>query len=164
MVLFKKILGKLSWFFSELIPSCGFVLLFITFMITIVSRYVFNTPVPWTYEVSVLAYMWIMFFAVGLAFKNKDHVVFSLLYDTLSDRGKFLTQILSDALIALLLILSFVPCFDSWISKEMITGVLKIPYPIAFAPFMWMYAELIVRSIISIVSNIKVYKTTGKVS
>ncbi len=164
MALIKKIISKLSWFFSEVVPNCGFVLLFLTFLITIASRYVFNAPVPWTYEVSILSYMWIMFFGVGLAFKNKGHVVFSLFYDTLGDRGKFISQLLSDSLIVILLSIAFVPCVDSWLSKQMVTGVLEIPYTIVFAPFMWMYAELIIRAIQSIIKNIKDYKSTGKVS
>ena len=54
---FKKIGKKIVDFLGVFIPNITFLVIFLTFMVTIVSRYFFKTPVTWSYEVSVLGYM-----------------------------------------------------------------------------------------------------------
>ncbi len=44
----------------------------------------------------------------------------------------------------------------------MVTGVLKLPYTVVFAPFMYMLAEIIVRTCINIRNAFKEYKEGGK--
>ena len=64
----------------------------------------------------------------------------------------------------ILLLLCFVPCWHSLIGKQMVTGVLKLPYTVVFAPFMYMLAEIIVRTCINIRNAFKEYKEGGKES
>ena len=42
----------------------------------------------------------------------------------------------------ILLVICFVPCWHSLVGKQMVTGVLKLPYTVVFAPFMYMLAEV----------------------
>ena len=83
---FKKIGKKIVDFLGVFIPNITFLVIFLTFMVTIVSRYFFKTPVTWSYEVSVLGYMWTMFFGVGKAMEADEHVVFGLVYDAVKPR------------------------------------------------------------------------------
>ena len=69
---FKKIGKKIADFLGVFIPNITFLVIFLTFMVTIVSRYFFKTPVTWSYEVSVLGYMWTMFFGVGKAMEADE--------------------------------------------------------------------------------------------
>jgi TRAP-type C4-dicarboxylate transport system permease small subunit len=46
-------------------------IIFLAFIIQIVLRYVFNWPVGWTSEVSVIAWLWLVLW--GAAFVLKDH-------------------------------------------------------------------------------------------
>lgn len=140
------------------IPSITFVVIFVTFMISIVSRYCFKTPVTWSYEVSVLGYMWTMFFGVGKAMETDDHVVFGLIYDTLKPFGQFLFKAIYNIFLLLLLVICFVPCVESMFSKQMVTGVLKLPYTVVFAPFIYMMAEVIIRSGINVYKAYSDYK------
>lgn len=140
------------------IPSITFVVIFVTFMISIVSRYCFKTPVTWSYEVSVLGYMWTMFFGVGKAMETDDHVVFGLIYDTLKPFGQFLFKAIYNIFLLLLLVICFVPCVESMFSKQMVTGVLKLPYTVVFAPFIYMMAEVIIRSGINVYKAYNDYK------
>ena len=47
---------------------------------------------------------------------------------------------------------------------DQVTGVLKLPYTVVFAPFMYMLAEIIVRTCINIRNAFKEYKEGGKES
>lgn len=42
--------------------------------------------------------------------------------------------------------------------QKMITGVLKLPYKLVFAPFLYMMIEMVARSIIEMVKVHKLYK------
>ena len=57
-----------------------------------------------------------------------------------------------------LLLFCFVPCVQALLGRQMVTGVLKLPYTVVFAPFVYMLAEVIVRTVINIVKTVKDYK------
>ena len=131
----KSIIKKITDFFGVAVVSVSFLLIFITFLLTIFSRYLFKTPITWSYEISVLAYMWTMFFGVGKAMEYDEHVVFSLVYDKRSPKGKMLYLVIYNAMLVFLLTITFIPSLQSLLSKRIVTGVLKLPYKVVFAPF-----------------------------
>lgn len=155
---FKRIGKKIVDFLGVVVPGITFMVIFLTFMVTILSRYLFKTPVTWSYEVSVLGYMWTMFFGVGKAMEADEHVVFGLVYDAVKPRTQFIFKVLYNAFLLILLVVCFVPCWHSLMGKQMVTGVLKLPYTVVFAPFMYMLAEVIIRTGINIKKAFDDYK------
>ncbi len=148
--------GKaLSYTFGTVIPNITFTIIFITFSITIISRYALKMPVAWSYEVSILAYMWTMFFGVGKALSRDEHVVFSLVYDTMSPKMRSIFRIASNLIIIALLVIVFIPSVNSLASKRMVTGVLKMKFSLVFAPLIYMFAEIIIRSIMDLKKNVQ---------
>ncbi len=147
----KKILD----FFETGVTSVAFIIIFISFMISILSRYVFRIPVTWTYEISILGYMWTMFFGVGKAMDNDEHVVFSLVYDKMSPKRKKFALILYNVLLVVLLLISFIPCVQAMLKSTMKTGVLKLPYKIVFSPFFFMMVEIIIKAALKVKELIK---------
>lgn len=154
----RKLGRRVMDFLGIFIPNVTFCVIFITFMISIISRYCFKTPVAWSYEISVLGYMWTMFFGVGKAIENDEHVVFGLVYDTLKPFGKFLFKCIYNSFLLILLAICLMPCVDALLSKKMVTGVLKLPYTVVFAPFIYMLVETIVRTAINIKKAFEEYK------
>lgn len=160
-----KILGKakkigkiIMNFLGIFIPNVTFCIIFITFMVSIISRYVFKQPVTWSYEISVLGYMWTMFFGVGKAMETDEHVVFGLIYDMLQAKGQLVFKVIYNIFLLFLIIVCFIPCVESLLGKQMMTGVLKLPYTFVFAPFIFMIAEIAVRSVINVANAYKEYK------
>lgn len=147
----KKILN----IFDVGVTSFSFLMVFIAFMISIVSRYFIRVAVSWTYEISILGYMWAMYFGVAKCMETDSHVVFSLVYDKLGLKGKKFCYILNNALLATLLICCIYPSIKSWAASKMVTGVLKIPYKVAFFPFFYMVIMVIIRAIINIRNGMK---------
>ena len=154
----KRIGKKIVDFLGVAVPGITFIVIFLTFMVTILSRYLFKTPVTWSYEVSVLGYMWTMFFGVGKAMEADEHVVFGLVYDAVKPLTQFLFKVIYNAFLLILLVVCFVPCWHSLVGKQMVTGVLKLPYTVVFAPFMYMLAEVIIRTGINIKKAFDDYK------
>ena len=91
-------------------------------------------------------------------------LVFGLVYDAVKPRTQFIFKVVYNTFLLILLVTCFVPCFQSMVGKKMVTGVLKLPYTVVFAPFMYMLAEIIVRTCINIKNAFKEYKEGGKES
>ncbi|MCD7745185.1 MAG: TRAP transporter small permease subunit [Lachnospiraceae bacterium] len=155
---FKKVIKTIFDGIGTVVPILSFLAIFITFTASIIARYIFNTSIRWSYEISVLGYIWCMFFGVGKAMEDDSHVVFSLVYDMLSPLWQFICKVVYNAFLMILLIIVFVPCCKALQNSSMVTSVLKIPYSVAFAPFIYMLAEIIVRSGINICKAYKEFK------
>jgi C4-dicarboxylate transporter DctQ subunit len=54
--------------------------MFIAFLIQIVSRYVFNFPIGWTYEVSLLAWVWGVLWGAAFVLTERDEIRFDIIY------------------------------------------------------------------------------------
>lgn len=155
-----KIPAKIMTVLGEGVPMVAFLVVFVTFMMTIISRYVLRIAIPWSYEVSILGYMYCMFFGSGIALTRDEHVVFSLLYDKLNPTGKMVSKLLYNAIMIVLMCIVFTPCFNSIMSMKQVTGILKMPYKVVFAPFLWMLLECIVRSLMCMVQAVKDFKAS----
>jgi len=154
---------KLMTVLSEGVPMVSFVVVFVTFMMTIFCRYIMRFAIPWSYEVSILGYMYCMFFGSGIALKRDEHVVFSLLYDKLSPLGQLISKLVYNTALVVLIAIIFVPCLNSLMASTMKTGILKMPYKMVFAPFLWMLFECAFRCLFYMKASWKEYKShTGK--
>lgn len=150
--------AKVMTVLSEGVPMVSFLVVFVTFMMTIFCRYVLRFAIPWSYEVSILGYMYCMFFGSGIALKRDEHVVFSLLYDKLSPLGQLICKVVYSAALIVLMAIIFVPCFNSLMASTMKTGILKMPYKFVFAPFLWMIFECAFRCLFYIKASWDEYK------
>lgn len=65
---------------AELVAAALFATLFGSFLLQIVSRYVFNHPVQWTLEICSIAYIWVIFWSAALLLDERQHIVFDLVY------------------------------------------------------------------------------------
>lgn len=158
MEAFKNVVKKINNILGVLFPCILFLALFFSFVVTVAYRYIAGKSVVWGNEVAILAYMWIMFFGCGKAMENDEHVVFSLVYDVVSPFAKMVMKVVYNAVLTILMVICFQPCLKALLASTQITGVLKLPYKIAFAPFFWMLLNIIVYSVINIKKAIGEYK------
>ena len=68
------------------------VIMFASFIIQIATRYVFNAPTEWTYEVILITWLWAVFWGAAFLLEDKDHVKFDIIYNmggekTLAEAG-----------------------------------------------------------------------------
>jgi C4-dicarboxylate transporter, DctQ subunit len=69
---------------------CALLLLamFLCFILQIVARYVFNYPLGWTDEVSVLCWIWCTLWGAAFVLREKDEVRFDIIYSAVSDKTR----------------------------------------------------------------------------
>lgn len=51
-------------------------LVFLTILITysVISRFIFNTPVAWQYEATLVCLSWVVFIGMSVTFRNDEHM------------------------------------------------------------------------------------------
>ena len=87
---------------AENISALLLLAMFLCFMIQIASRYVFNRPLGWTDEVSVLCWIWCTLWGAAFVLREKDEVRFDIIYSAASEKiRRIFTIITGIAAIAL---------------------------------------------------------------
>jgi C4-dicarboxylate transporter DctQ subunit len=54
--------------------------MFLSFLLQIVSRYVFNYPLGWTQEICLTMWLWVVFWVSAFNLNDADHVRFDMVY------------------------------------------------------------------------------------
>lgn len=68
-------------------------LLMVVFTVySVVMRYVFENPPVWGDLLTVLSNIWLVFFALALTVRDKDHIALDLIYTRLPLKGAFFVQ------------------------------------------------------------------------
>ncbi|MDY3869152.1 MAG: TRAP transporter small permease [Pyramidobacter sp.] len=136
----KKLASSAVNFLETVIPPLSFLVLFIVFLIAIVTRYVLKQPTPWTMEVSVLAYMWTVYFGAAWCTRTDSNVVFSLVYDSVSARAQKFFRVAQNMILIAFMGYAFIPFTKRILKMSTGTGVLNIPFRWAYLPFIVMTA------------------------
>jgi TRAP-type C4-dicarboxylate transport system permease small subunit len=84
------------------IPMAAFLLLFTSFILQIVSRYIFRSPLVWPYELSQIAYLWTILLGASFAARTNENIVFSLVHDAAPPKVQRIFDIISDVLTVVL--------------------------------------------------------------
>src|SRR5690554_5426433 len=66
--------------FAETLAVLAFAVMFAGFVIGITARYVFGEPISWTNELCVVAYVWVVFWTSDILVKERQHIIFDVLY------------------------------------------------------------------------------------
>jgi len=141
------------------IPIAAFVALFLIFCFQVFMRYVANNPQSWTLEVEQMCFLWLVLLGACFAQREKAHVSFTLLYDMLGVKGKALTAMLGNLLIAVTFAVAFIPSLRYiWglMSRAQVTSILKIPKTLVFFPYVIFLGFILVYSLLDIYEEIRV--------
>ncbi len=132
----------------DLVGSSLFLLLFITILLQVFSRYVLNEPLGWTTEISVIAYLWLVFWGAAFMVGHRDQVRFDLIYNHLPSSVQRVMAITRSLIIIGTLLFALPANFDYIKFMEYdTTGVLEIGFDQIFAIFLIFLAALLVRNL-----------------
>ena len=85
-----RILAGARWLRRRAENVAAFLLLamFLCFILQIITRYVFNYPLGWTDEASVVCWIWCTLWGAAFILREKDEVRFDIIYSTASDKAR----------------------------------------------------------------------------
>lgn len=86
--------------------------LFVTFLLQIAARYLFNFPMGWTVEVSLTLWLWLVFWGGSLCLRPADHIRFDLLYLSVNRPTQRIMAGIAAGLILIGFAASFLPTWD----------------------------------------------------
>lgn len=89
--------------------------MFVSFILQIGFRYVFNQPVAWTEELCVLMWVWGILWGAAFVMRNHEDIRFDMLYNLLPHAAKRWLTVFSSTAIVLVLLASF-PATWSYVS------------------------------------------------
>src|SRR6266480_3745534 len=75
--------------------------MFVAFMVQIVFRYLFNFPVGWTSELSVITWLWLVLWGAAFVVKESEEIRFDLLYSAAGRRTRRVMGIVALTLLGL---------------------------------------------------------------
>ncbi|MGE0502120.1 MAG: TRAP transporter small permease [Rhizobiaceae bacterium] len=123
--------------------------MFGAFLLQIVSRYVFNSPIGWTQEICVTTWLWAVFWGSAFTLDERDHVRFDLIYHMARPRLQRVFALVSAAALFAGFVASFPASLD-YITFYKIkrSAMLGIRLDIVFSVYALFAVAVIVRSAI----------------
>lgn len=125
-----------------------FLALFAVFMVQIVARFGFNRPLPWTDEVAVCLYVWVILWAAAAIVPEREHVMFDLVWNAVGRRARQGMRIAANLMIGGLAAWALPATWDyvHFMAREG-TPVLGIPFMVVFLPFVALMIALVLRAL-----------------
>lgn len=65
---------------AEAVPALLLATMFLCFIIQVFMRYVMNSPVGWTVEVCIIAWLWILLWGQSVSAEERDEIRFDIIY------------------------------------------------------------------------------------
>lgn len=93
----EKLTGYARWLRrrAENVSAVLLLIMFLCFILTIVARYVFNYPLGWTEEASLIAWIWCTLWGAIFVLRERDEVRFDIFYSSLSDRARCVCTVIT---------------------------------------------------------------------
>lgn len=133
-----------------------FLALFVVFIIQITARFGFNRPLPWTDEAAVILYVWVILWAAATIVPEREHVVFDLVWNSVSRPVRRVMRIVGHLLVGGLALVAVPASWDyvHFMQREG-TPVLGLPFMWVFLPFLVLMLSLVVRAVWAIVQALR---------
>ena len=133
----KKVWDVIEYLVAIICPGIAFTVMFVSFCLQIFSRYVLGAQYSWTFEATVIGFLWTVAFGAIWAGRNHEHVSFSLIYDLFGPKGQAILNLIG----SLLIIAAFVfviPAAYEYLEFMTIkkTAVLRVSFSTLYAPFL----------------------------
>lgn len=151
-----RIWNFIEEFFTKYLAVFSFGVLFSTFIIQIAFRYLF-TPLEWTYEITVMFYIWTVLLGACFAAKSRSHVCFTMIYEKFPLKVQAVASTVAN-LMVLFVFVAAIPTTVEYIlnQKRAVTAALGIGLNIVYAPYLVFMFFMIVYTIQDLVTCIKV--------
>ena len=133
---------------ADTVGGLIFLCLFLTFLVQITARFVFNKPLPWTDELAVILYLWAILWAAAFMVPEREHVVFDLLWNSASVGTSRVMRISGNLMIGGLALVAIPASWDyvHFMARES-SPVLSVSFQWVFLPFVLLLVALVLRSV-----------------
>jgi TRAP-type C4-dicarboxylate transport system permease small subunit len=131
---------------AENVAAALLAVMFAAFIVQIVFRYVFNFPIGWTSELSVITWLWLVLWGAAFVVKESEEIRFDLIHGAVGRRTRLVIGIITGLSIVALYVASL-PATVSYVSfmKVEKTSYLKIRFDLLFSIYVLFTVAIIAR-------------------
>ena len=130
--------------------------MFVAFLIQIVFRYLFNFPIGWTSELTVVTWLWLVLWGAAFVVTEREEIRFDLMYAAVGDRTRRIMAIVTGLSLLGLYGISL-PAVADYVTfmKVQSTAYLKIRFDVLYSVYLFFVAAVLVRYVWLVVSAIR---------
>lgn len=140
----------------EYLIICSMVCMVFLQSINVLLRYVFNYPLTWAEEVSILLMIWVVFCAAGLLQKQQGHVSLSYAYDFFPKRMKSICAMFGNICVCVILIIHLISSiYLVRIQSKTSTPALRFPMSLFSIAVLIGIASMLIYTLNMILASIK---------
>ena len=120
--------------------------MFFTFILQIVFRYVFSSPLGWTLEACLLLWLWLVFWGAATLLDDRDHVRFDILYNHVGPRSRGVFTVLAAGAIVFAFVKALPATWDfvAFMKIES-TSLLKVRFDVVFSIYLLFSIAIVLR-------------------
>ena len=132
---------------AQAVGGVLFFTLFCVFVIQITARFGFNKPLPWSDELAVILYVWVILWASAFIVPEREQVVFDLVWNSVGRSTRKAMRIAGNLLIGGLALCGIPGSWDyvHFMARES-SPVLGLSFMWIFLPLVLLLLALVVRS------------------
>lgn len=143
---------------ADAVPAVLLATMFLCFIIQVFMRYVMDSPVGWTVEVCVIAWLWILLWGQSVAASEYDEIRFDIVYSAVSPEVRRWFRMIFSVVIVGIYAWSLPALWDFVTFMR----IQKSSY--LDIPFNWVYGIVVIFSVVSILRYAGVFwlSATGR--
>lgn len=141
---------------AELITIALVIVMFLTVVIQVVTRYLLGSPVNWTMEVALIAWLWVIFWAGALLVPDRDQIRMDMVYEASAPLVKRAFTVIAAIVIIAALVVAFLPTYD-YVDFMRIdhSSILRIRHDYVFSIFLLFMVAAIVRNAVKFIQALR---------
>lgn len=148
-----KTLDKIcTWIDKILTVITVTAMIFLTVLIgvNVITRYIFNSPIAWQYETTLVLMPWVIFLGMAMAFKTDEHMRLTFVANAMSEKARNIFIVILD-----LIVLAFL-AYGGFISIAVVKNAVPTLYqtiPVSRAFFYLPFPIGCAASVLMIINN-----------
>ena len=128
-----------------------FLALFVVFILQIGARFLWNQPLPWTDELAVVLYLWVIFWACAFMVPASSHVSVDILIQHLPAALRIWFQTAGQLLLGGLALWALPASWDYvWFMRREATAVMGLPLFWVFLPLLVALLMMVIKTLHSV--------------
>ena len=131
---------------AEDVLSALLAVMFIAFMLQIVTRYVLNAPLSWTAELSTLTWVWGILWGAALVLRDEEEIRFDVIYALMSRRVRRVCDAITGTTVVIVFTWSLPAMYDyvTFMKVER-SAYLGIRFDILYSVYLIFAVAMIIR-------------------
>jgi TRAP-type C4-dicarboxylate transport system permease small subunit len=141
---------------AEAVAAILLAVMFASFILQIIFRYLLNLPIGWSSEVTVICWLWVVLWGAAFVVREREEIRFDIIYGSVNPRVRRGMAVLT-ALAVLLLYGGSLPAVWSYVSfmKVQRTAYLGIRYDWLYAIYLVFAVAVLVRYLWILVASLR---------